>query len=122
MFMEGVNRTDQYFSHYSIFRKTELAPEICIWAYKLCTFQFFSNLPKTKPYITHETQRISVTRGKTGLEIRWRQTQRDAARPGTSTKPLVCLMRTPRETFVRYARTCARENCWKSTGKKTVLY
>ena len=63
MFMKGVDRADQYLSYYSLLRKT-VAKESCILAYKLCTFQFFSNLSKTKPYIKNEINRISATSGK----------------------------------------------------------
>jgi len=52
MFMKGVEKN------------SEVAKESCILAYKLCTFQFFSNLSKTKPYITNEILRISATSGK----------------------------------------------------------
>ena len=66
-----------------------MAKESCILAYELCTFQFFSNLLKTKPYITNKIQRISATSGK-----RWAtdkvetdsDTDTDAARTGTSSQ------------------------------------
>jgi len=62
MFMKGVDRADQYLSYYSLLRKTVKWPKkVAFW---LCTFQFFSNLSKTKPYIKNEIQRISATSGK----------------------------------------------------------
>jgi len=64
MFKKGDDRADQYLSYYSLEINSEVAKESCILAYKLCTFQFFSNLSKTKPYIKNKIQRISATSGK----------------------------------------------------------
>ena len=45
MFMNDVDRADQYLSYYSMLSKTVTWPKkVCILDYKLCTFQFFSNL------------------------------------------------------------------------------
>ena len=66
-----------------------MAKESCILAYKLCTFQFFSNLSKTKPYIKNEIQRISATSAKDWATDKMEtdlDTDTDAARPGTSTQ------------------------------------
>ena len=63
MFMKGVDMADQYLL-FSLEKNSEVAKESCILAYKLCTFQLFSNLSKTKPYIKNEIQRISATSGK----------------------------------------------------------
>ena len=63
MLMKGVDRADQY-QYLSLQKNSEVAKESCSLTYKLCTFQFFSNLSKTKPYIKNEIQRISATSGK----------------------------------------------------------
>ena len=61
--MKGVDRAYQYLL-FSLEKNSEVAKESCILAYKVCTFQFFSNQSKTKPYIKNEIQRISATGGK----------------------------------------------------------
>ena len=48
--MEGVNRTDQYFSHYSIFRKTvNWPPKFAFWLINCALFNSFQIYQKLNP-------------------------------------------------------------------------
>ena len=69
---------------FSLEKNSEVAKESCILAYKLCTFQFFSNLSKTKPYIKNDKEfLLQVAKDRATDKV---ETDTDAARPGTSTQ------------------------------------
>jgi len=116
MFMKGVDRADQYLSYYSLLRKTVKWPKkVAFWLINCALFNAFRIYQKLNPTqkMRYKEFLLQVTKDWATDKV---ETDTNAARPGTSTQTLVCLMRTPWETLGWYAKTCARENSWNWTG------
>ena len=101
MFMKGVDRADQYLSYYSLFRKTVKWPKkVALWLINCALFNSFRIYQKLNPTSKMTYKEFLLQVAKTGLQIRWRQTQTQKQHAQEhQPKPLVCLMRTPLGDF-----------------------